>query len=289
MARSRKFTIAGLNIVTHPHSSEGYVKLFKSIFRQSLSISVRKNQRVMLGEMRPIVTGQDLVDGIFGRIYEFDQIDPNAPWFNVEKNEVATKDEIAKITIPAELKPNLAFFEYVFYPKTHRLYFITSYSNESLSPRYVEKLFLRLVGLPVIMKDFGKVEVTVLPDISQLDKILSIHRLAKLTIDVVKPNPDDNADAEEEVFSRLEQENARRIIQVLVAEPHESLVPNEDTKLLAKVAAIDGNGKVEAVGFNEAGEKVEESTTKIPWKEPVSYDPDETTLTEKFLSFTSEI
>lgn len=287
MARNRKFTVAGLNIVTHPHSPENYVKLFRSLFRQTLSIYVRKNQKVMLGEMRPVVTGQDLVNGIFGRIYEYDQIDPNAPWFNVEKNEVATEDEIAQIAIPEELKPNLAFFEYVFYPKTHKLYFITSFSYESLSPNYVEKLFLRLIGLPIIEKNFGKVEVTVLPDISQLDKIFSIHRLAKLTIDVVKPNPDDNADAEEEVFKRLEQENARRIVQVLVAEPNESIKPNEDTKLLAKVAA--SNGKVEAIGFNNAGEKVEESTVTKPWKEPVTYDPDETTLTDKFLSFTSEI
>jgi hypothetical protein len=289
MARNRKFTIAGLNIVTHPHSSDGYVQLFKSFFREALSVLVRKNQRVMLGEMRPIVTGQNLSNGIFGRIYEFDQIDPDAPWFNVKKNEVATNEEVSQITIPADLKPNLAFFEYVFYPKTHKLYFITSYSNESLSPNYVEKLFLQLVELPIIRKNFGKVEIKLMPDKSQLKKILSMHRLAKLTIDVARPNPDDNADAEEEVFKRLEEEHARRIVKVLVAEPNESIVPNEDTKLLAKVAAMHGNGKVEAVGFNQAGERIEVSTSKKPWKEPIIYDPDEITLTDKFLSITSEI
>ncbi|MCB4809701.1 DUF4747 family protein [Methylovorus menthalis] len=271
MARQIGLSISGINIVTHPHSPERYVDLFKSLYSLKLSRSIRTTQRIMLGELSRI-DDSDLTEGIFGRIYKFDQIDPNMPWFNVETNEVATDEELAAISIPESLKPNFTTFDFVFYPKTHKFFFTSSHKGKHLSAGVVKRLFEYLIEHPAIRENFGKVEITIIPDQTQLENIFNIYNLRKLEIDVVLPNPDDNEEDEREIFSRLERQNARRIKQVIVAEPRESIEPDEETKKLARVAA--SNGKVIGTGYTQTGEKIEESTTKTPWSNQITYDPD---------------
>ncbi|SEL32151.1 DUF4747 family protein [Nitrosovibrio tenuis] len=287
MAQNRKITISGLNIVTHPHSPQKYVDLFRSAYRMKKSVALRTTQRLMIGELRRLDSDKEMIEGIYGRIYRFDQIDPNAPWFNVETNEVATQDEIAAITIPDELKPNLAMSDYVFYPRTHKLYYVSYHTGVVLSPGSLLKLFDNLFSTPTITKEFGKVEITIIPDRTQLSKILALHRLAKLTIDVVRPNPDDNHDDEEEVFRRFDRLNVRRIFQVYTAESMESIKPDHDTTLLAKVAA--DNGKVTAIGYTASGQRVEESTSYAPWKESITYSPDEQNSPDVLVGYTSAL
>ncbi|MBU1215253.1 MAG: DUF4747 family protein [Gammaproteobacteria bacterium] len=287
MAKERKLVVSGLNIVTHPHSPEGYVELLKMAYRMKQSVSIRTTQRLMIGELRPLSKSQGMIGGMFGRIYRFDQIDPDAPWFNVERNDVATVDEMAAIAIPDDLKPNLMMFDFIFYPHGHKFYFTSKHNKSTLSPQALVKLFSYLFTAAKIVHEFGKVELTVIPDRAQLNKILSIPRLTKLTIDVIRPNPDDNTDDEEEVFRRLHAQSARRITQVLTAEPHESIKPDNDTALLAKVAAH--NGKVVAIGYTTRGQRIEESTVDKPWRELVKYDPNYQTEYDALAAYTSSL
>lgn len=271
MADERKIQIAALNIVTHPHSPDNYVALFRALFRLKLPIAIRGTQHLMLGELRPVSKGSPL-EGLFGRIYRFDQIDPKAPWFNVDSHEVASDDELAEIKIPAKLKPNLVMFNFVFYPTTHKIYFESAADEHTLGPASTRKFFKVLSGVASIFEKFGEVDVTTLPDNEQLDRILNLPGLSKLVIDVKRPNPDDLADEEAEVFERLEKMGTRRIVQSLTAERHETIKPDDDVKLLARVAA--SNGSVTGIGVTAIGDRLEESTVKRPWRETIHYDAD---------------
>lgn len=273
MSRERKIVISGFNIATHPHSPDGYVHLIRSIHSLKLLAAVRRTQMLMLGEIRPITTDGNMVDGIFGRFYKFDQIDPDAPWFNVNSLEIASEEDMAKVTIPSHLHPNLVTFDFVFFPRGHHLYFASEYEGHYLSPKFVELLLQKLLTSSRVDREFGDVELTMLPDSESLSKLLSLHKITKLKIDLVRPNPDDNSDDERRVLERLRKQGTRRIVEELTAAKHQSIKPDDETKTLAKVASR--NGSVSVVGYTNSGDRVEGSTTQQPWREVVGYDPDE--------------
>lgn len=271
MAENKQFYIGGINVVTQPHSPQRYVELMRALFRLKRPVPVRGTQHLMIGELKPI-RQQEWLDGMIGRLYRFDQIDPKAPWFNVENNEVATAEEISEIKIPPRLKPNLKMFDFVFYPKGHKLYFQTRHAGETLGPQSLKRILDRLCELPQIAKAFGDVEITVIPEKEQLDRILGLHRLAKLVIDVKRPNPDDLEDDEDRVFKRLDKMGTRRMLEILTAEPGESIKPDASVQLMARVAA--NNGRVVGIGYTDAGLRVEESTVDKPWQGIVIFDPE---------------
>lgn len=266
----KRIVMCGLNIVTHPHSPESYVKLVRALYALKRPLSIRGTQHLMIGELGPITKG-DLLSGMQGSFYRFDQIDPNAPWFNVDNHEAATEDEMAKVSIPSSLKPNLKMFDFVFFPKGHHLYLESLTDGQTLSPLSALKLLAGLCQVPSILREFGDVEITVVPDKESLEEIFRLYRLAKLSIDVKKPNPDDLEDEEEQVFARLERMGTRRIIEILSAEPGQTIAPDDEVKLLARVAA--NNGSVKAVGYSVEGERFVESTVDKPLREPIYYDP----------------
>lgn len=271
MARERTVEFGGINIVTHPHSPDGYVRLLYKVFRLGRDVAIRGAQHLMLGELRARNIDNP-EQGLFGRLYRFVHIDPHAPWLNVVRQGIATEDEVAGVSIPEELRPNAEMFDFVFYPHGHTLYFESKSTKKSLSPGQVAKLLTTLFSDQQIIEEFGPVEVTVLPDRELLDQILSIHTLRKLIIEVSKPNPDELGDAQARVFGRMGRMNARRIKQEITAETDESIELDEDTREIARVAA--SNGWVAGIGYDIAGGRVDESTKSKPWKDEFSYNPD---------------
>lgn len=292
MARDRKLTIAGINIVTHPHNPESYVRLLKKTFDLRQSVSVRAAQHMMIGELRPY-SENDPKQRLAGRIYRFLQIDKNAPWFNVARHDVATDDELRKINIPDELRPNTEMFDFVFYPHGHTLYFDT-HSNaaraseqRTMSAGQVGKMLSTLFSHQEIVQEFGQVEVTVLPEQEQLERILSIYELRTLTIKVTRPNPDELGAAQARVFARLNNLKARQIKYELTAETGQSITPDDDTKQIALVAA--SNGVVVGHGRDRTGLMVTESTQNRPWLQQVPYNPEVELSTEVLATVTEKL
>lgn len=285
MAADRTMFVSGINVVTHPHSPLRYVDLFRAATAMRQPVQIRGAQHIMLGELRPLERN-DPSAGLFGRVYRFDHIDPDLPWFNLQRHQEATEEEMAAIAIPDNLVPNLVLFDFVFYPKGHALYFVSKWDRHSLSPRSMLKLLDSVFSSPALFRRFGQVDLTIMPDRQTLARIMKLHRLAKLTIDVKRPNPDDNADDDEEVFDRMKNQGARRIVQVMTAESGESIKPDEETTQLARVAAR--NGRVLAVGYKANGQKVEEATVDSPWREAVAYDPDLQLASDVLVNFSSQ-
>lgn len=267
---NKQISMAGLNIVTQPHSPERYLDLMRRLWSLKRSIRIRGTQCLMIGELARVNKARPL-DGFFGRMYRFDQIDDDAPWFNIEDHSVATDDDMALVSIPNNLKPNLVMFDFVFFPNGHKLYLEAKSGKRALSPLTLQRFFLGLCNHPRIQEEFGKVEITVLPDREQLEAIFSMHRLAKLTIDIRRPNPDDfGEDEEDQVFRRFDGIGVRRMVQSLTAEPGESITPDNELSIIARVASK--NGKVEGVGYSAIGDRIEESTIDRPWSHSFGYD-----------------
>lgn len=284
--------LAGVNIVTHPHSSQGYVDLLTTMFNERRHVPMRGAQHLMLGELKPISdAGVDA--GLFGRLYRFVHVDKDAPWFNVTRHDEATREELSRISLPDELRPNTETFDFVFYPRGHSFYINTRSGNRVNGKRHsigvgqVVKLLKTLASLPAIEQRFGVVEITALPDQEQLERILSIHTLNKLVIEVSKPNPDELGQAQAKVFDRLSGMKARKLKQELLAERHESITVDDDTLTLARVAA--GNGKVVGYGYTLDNKKVEESTLAKPWTDRVPYDSDIQTEADALMSATAAL
>jgi len=283
MPRYRQLRIGGINLVTHPHSPQKYVELIEALFDLRRPVSIRGDQRLMLGELRAL-NSDDPLAGLVGFFYRFTHIDSDARWFNIERHKAATESEMRRISIPPNLQPNLAEFSFVFYPRKHLFYFERQQSGTSLSPLAAFTLFEKLANLDEIKERFGKIDLTVLPDKSTLDRIFKMHRLAHLSIDLSLPNPDDGGDLDEEFFDRLRRQGARRMHQELVADVAQTITPNEDTRNLAIVAAR--NGSVTGGGYDVAGIKQEESTAKGAWSKTIRYSPDLQTVTDALVSAT---
>lgn len=282
--------MCGINIVTHPHAPAGYVRLLQQVFKSRTAIPGRGAQHLMIGELKSI-NDERPEEGMVGRIYRFVNIDKNAQWFNVVRHDDATPEEVDAIHFPDELRPNTETFDFVFYPKGHTLY-VNMRSENKIEGKYhpigvgqVLKLLKSLMSLPAIHKQFGAVDVTAIPDREQLERILSIHQLSKLVIEVTRPNPDELGKAQERVFARFERMNVRKVRQEITAEKKESITVDAETRELAEVASM--NGKVIGTGYTEKGQRIEESTVTRPWIGQVPYHPDNQTARDTLIAATA--
>lgn len=269
MGRIRKFQVSCLNIVLHPHSPQHYLDLFVWIYRLRKPVAVRGTQHLMMGELER-VDRDDPLRGFTGRMYRFDQIDPDAPWFNVDSREEASDEELAQIRIPPALKPNLQKFNFVFYPRGHQMYFESSVQGATLGEGSLKKFFDRICAYPEIVERFGTVDITIVPEHEQVERILSLPSLSKLVIDLRRPNPDDVASDEKRVLERLKRMNTRRLVETLTSERGKTIEPDEETRKLAQVASR--NGSVSGTGYGATGDRMEESTLDRPRRQMVHYD-----------------
>jgi len=225
----------------------------------------------MIGELRSI-DSEDPLTGLVGRFYRFINIDPKEPWFNLDKNEPATEAEMAKVVIPEFMRPGMTMFNFVFYPKGHKLYFEVHDKKGSLGSSSVKKLLDTVFAAPSITQAFGTVDITVIPAKEQLEKIFAINRLSKLIIEITRPNSDGGEEYEEQVMKRLERQNARQERIEYTAIPNTTIEPDDETKKLAKVASH--NGRVSGKGTDLQGKKVILSTISHSWTEIIVYDSD---------------
>ncbi|GAA5784682.1 DUF4747 family protein [Chitiniphilus shinanonensis] len=270
VARTRTIEIGCLNIVTHPHTPQGYVELLYMAHALRRTVATRKDQRLLIGEVRNLVREEPL-EGLVGRLYRFTEIDPDGEWLNLETQAAAEPDELGAVQIPANLRPNMEMFDFVFYPRNHQMYVELRSTGKSLSIAQAQKLWKEVFAAPAITEQFGDVEVMIVPDTEALRAILLLPSLYKITIDLIKPNPDEFERASRNVYGRLARMNARRLQQTITAERRERLELDEEEKELALVAAH--NGSVVGQGLGPNGRVVTMSTDETPWSDKIIYDP----------------
>lgn len=209
--------------------------------------------------------------GLTGKIYQFTNLDRSEPWFDVNTLDEASEQDVKEIKIPEHLKPHLARFSYVFFPHGHRLYVQTRNKNRTLGIQSAQKFF-RLLMASKSAPATPPVEVTVEPERDTIAQILRIKYLKRLEISLVRPNPGDLDAAEKRLLRKLSRQDARQMDVKLYADSNNDLDPDEETIILAKVAA--SNGAVVGRGRDAANNAVMMSTVDQPWREVAHFDED---------------
>lgn len=270
MARPRTIEISALNISMHnPHSPQHYVDLFLEALRRKKIFVQGEVHGVMLGSLTGTRTAVE-TNELRGEIYRFVKVDANELWFNTQTNEQASKDDVAELNIPANMRAHMQRIEFVFFPKEHDLWFISQDGSNRLGPKRAERFFQLLLDDAATYNDWPEVNVTVLPEKTALQNMLALHQLSKIVMQFKRPNPDDGASVAGRIMHRMEAQKIRSLKEELIAAKGESIKPDVQTIAEAGVAAI--NGYVEVHGKNAEGVPVHESTVKKPIRIAMSVD-----------------
>jgi hypothetical protein len=277
MARKRRVAVGALNIRIHPHPPNAYERLLRTALRLKRAVAYRGDQYLLLSQLAKSPNSLGGLDGSFAR---FTEIDPSGAWFNTENLEKADEEDVESIVIPAGLKPNFTAFYFTFFPGKHLLVAQTESPDSHLSPRLLNKSLERLFNQSEITKDFGHVEVDLISDSRSLKRLLAIPKLRHLTIEVQRPNADDQQEYEEAFERRLTAQKARRLTERYDAISGESLEPDDETKRLARLAMR--HGKVIVEGRDEQNNPVLLSSADFPKLEQHRYDPDLRTEKQAF-------
>lgn len=271
MPRETKMVIGAINIKIHPHSPERYIELFEDVITLKKKAAIRGDVYGSLSKFDYIDSSK--IGGFKGYIFKFLNVDPNEPWFDVEQEKAADSRMLQQVEVLKKIKPHFSFFMYHFFPKKHRFVFTSYYDKKSISPNSVAKFLKNLFYDPTIIDKYGEVDVVVEPSKEGLEKIFAINTIERLELVITKPNPDDQEEAEQMLLKRLGKLKAKQFREEYVSEKKESLVPDDELKILSKIAA--SNGYVVASGRNLEGRPVQESTIEHPFLDPVYYRNDE--------------
>ncbi|AYX85331.1 DUF4747 family protein [Acinetobacter baumannii] len=277
MARKRSVTYTALNIRVHPHPSPDiYVDLFNYLNENRRPIPLSNNIYLAINDLKPLNENKPL-DGFIGEIIKYNGITDQ--WYNQKTGQKAEPEDLKEVNIPEHLKPNAKFFNFIFYPIDHKLVCEIKDTDGSISAKMLLEFFENLFKSPKLLEVFNTVEVNILPDLDAVDKILRLKYLKKLHLIILRPNADELAEMEAEIFEEMDSQNIGVYQKILEAQENESLDLNERTKEQTKVAAT--NGRVDYKAKDErTGLTVTKSTASTPLIERDKYDPDTTTPIE---------
>lgn len=274
MAGAKRVTVAALNVAATPHPLR--------IYEELLSTSAGREIHLSGSDWAKITGPTQRSDGVlFGRILVWTDIDKKSAWLNTHNNEPATELEKLKIAIPDNLKPHFRTFYYGFQVRSHILiYESTNEFDHSFGPIRARKFFSTLFYEVANLVGIEAVEVTVIPENNSIDMILNLTGLRRLKIVLVRPNPgDDLHDEVERVLSKLKLDKAKSLTTELIKAANvDALTPVQDTRTLARVAAL--NGYVEGEGRDERGTKLLESTKEHPKRISYGVWPDQSSELE---------
>lgn len=288
MARNRTIQVSALNVALHRHSESRYIELLQFVKQRRIRAKYHGDRHAMLGflDMQSEVGEAPIV--MRGQILSFVEIDPNDAWLNMSTGKQAEESDLNGMSVPEHLKPGMRIYDFVFFPKKHRLMFESRTADgNSLGPLNAKRIFEILFKHPDALAEFGPTEVTVEPKVDAVDRILEICRLQHLEMTFTRPNPDDNEDDAEEIRRRMDEQNAERLDQNLAAPKGEGLTPDDQTKRFARIAA--SNGYVNGKGKDEHDNPVNESTKSHPLKERIEFDPNTQTSFSALLGKAKEI
>lgn len=260
---ARTLTLSMLNItLPPPHERRRYIDAMQHAYQKRRTFRIRGDLAGTIGTLRADEADPSI---LVGEIYKFMDLQSDRGWFDVLRREPAQPQDLAAIQIPEHLKPHFQFLPFLFFASCHRLVMVSRDGDEAITPHQAKRVIeaaLRAVG--------ERPDVTIEPSRDALDRILSLPRLRSLKIEITPPNPDDNREQERALLERLKKQNAARLVFDLKARDGSGLLPDEDTRGLARIA--QSNGKVVGKG-GERGKSVTVSTEDHPLEEKVDYDP----------------
>lgn len=285
MAKDKTLKISCMNIRVHTrHHKEEYMELWKLVMKLKIK-NIRGNVALMFGSSRKLDKNEN--SPYFGYVYRFLDIDPSEPWFDIEKNEEASEEDVAQVNIPAKLKPNLSEIPYIFDPKTHKLYFLTGGTYPGVGPSSMGDLFDTIKNHPAILKRFGEIDSTIVTDKKMLDELLGWPEIRKIYVKLERPNPTEEED-DETFYERLQRRRLKSEEHIYTKQSGaESIIADDEMTSLFRAAA--DNGIYRQSGTDKTGVFREASSRDIPMIEVYKYDPDSMLLYEAFADAVHQI
>jgi hypothetical protein len=275
MAIEKKVELGAINITVHPHSINDYIELFQKASKAG-AIKVRGTTYC---ELRHVEV--DEKEGlVYAEIYKYTDIDKNAPWYNTKTLKLATDTEVENINIPEDYKPNAGKFSLYLYPKKHIIFYQSYYKNSNFSSTMAVAFFENLFAKPSLIKHFGIVNVTHIPEKQKVSEIIDYANKESLTLNFSRPNPDSLADVERQLLEQMNHRNVKEYNQQFKAIDEQSLVFDEPLKTMTKIASKNGFASIKVKLPNGAKKII--STKDHPFSFTEYYDPQEINETAKF-------
>jgi hypothetical protein len=286
MPKKSKIVLGVLNVVAHPHPPGIYRTLFQQAFdahqEVKRAIPIRGDIRALFRSCHPWPSATADCQTLEGEVIRFLEIGSDEPWFNLKTADAASDSELSQIKIPEGFRPKMQRIRYVFYLDTHRLVYTVQWRDwafgrtqlSGLSPRAMCSVVDTLFANHSVNPNTGNptiINVSIEQDHSTIDKILSMHSLQKLEIQVTRPNADDEADWERSVMERMDLEHVRTK-EVNLESDGRPILPSIETRQLA--IAAKSNGYAKAKGRDIEKNKIELDTRDNPLKREYFVDSD---------------
>lgn len=280
MARARTIRIGALNIRVHTrHAPDEYVAFWKMLVRLK-AVKARGVSALMIGGQRQITPNQE-DSPFFGYIYRFVNINPEDPWFDIERQKKADPADVLEVKIPAKLKPNLQEIPYLFDPKRHRLYFATSGSDGGVSPGLMKSLIDEVGTYQTVIKRFGDIESTVVVREGVLDELLRWPQIRDIRVVLERPNPTE-FDDDEEFYERLKRRGVKKEEHRFIKSPEaKTITPDEE--MVAMFGRATTDGLYIQRGINPEGKVQTATSEEYPRIEVGNYDPDQQFASDAFI------
>lgn len=262
MGRERTLEVCALNLAANPHPGGVYISLLRRASHYLVQARGTDYAKITTPHAVSSRTGT-----YTGRILIWTEIDLKRPWLDLTKEDELSPSLKRTISIPENARPNMRVFGYVFVESKHRLYFESKNElGERLGPNTAKSIFSKLTSQELLGFDSPEVEVTIVPDVDAVERVLTLPRLRTLFIRVTLPNPDTASPAaRKRVYERLKKAKARQLEERYIKSTDaEKLEPTQEMQELAEVAAE--NGLVRGEGRDSDGKKVEVSTERYPKK-----------------------
>lgn len=265
MGRKQKFQAVVLSIRIPDDKDRNYPDLLKRIYNLKKSVQVYPGIGMALTSFNE-KTRQ-------GTISKFSIIEVDGDWFDESGFGPASEEDLKKISIPSNLRPNLISKPIYLEEKDHLVAVMTYSVGKSISPNQVEKFFRTIVSLPEIVSDFGAVQVDLFKDSDEIEALLKIETLKEVRIVVSRPNHIMEGLAKE-FEAALKAENADELIRTIKSKDKDYLEPGPETQALGLLAAENGNVSVR---YEDEGATVSSNSESKPLVKTVITDDAEAT------------
>lgn len=271
--------MAALNIAFEDsslHMPEKYADLIMDL--RDCSITVQGDRNVTINAYKQ----QSIPHAITGFIVRTTSIEA-MKWFDTRTKEIVPEEGMKSINIPPSYQANYREFFFMLHLPSHKLIFETECEGHALSPRILQKFFIKAFEDFRIFEKYGIVHVNVETSQRDLEKILNSEGIRSLMLKINAPNPDGFWDDEEFFEEKLKKMNASSVDIIFSVPKHKTsnIKPDEDVKRIALVAA--SNGYVAASIKREGGKTREVSTRNYPIQEDYRYSPNKQTRWAAFV------
>lgn len=274
MARKRtvNYAVVDIKLLKEGVTPETYVTLFEELQKNYREIPLTRNNYLKLRSIKPI-NEENLVNGFTGEIFRSNGL--TSDWYDEEKEERHRNQNVGENYIPSNLKANPRFFKFVFYPLHQKLVCEVKDPENEISVGILEEFLKSLLVTEKLHTKFGRIVVSVVPELITAEKITQCKKLKKVQLSFNRPYSDHPTDLEKQILSEMIDQNIEVFVQTFIAGKNDFLSLNHKVKDLIQLAT--NYGVVEYKLENEE-ELIEEKSTaeSYPLIERVQYDPSET-------------